>query len=70
MMVTTAFCKFIIGVFAMCLCGCLLCYVREWMMAQAEYAREQAQKRYEADRKKRDAEERAEIERLMAVFEG
>ncbi len=52
----------------MCMLGCILCYVREWMVAQAEYAREQAQKRYEADRKKRAAEERAEIERLMAVF--
>lgn len=69
-MVTTAFCKFIIGVFIACMLGCILCYVREWMMAQAEYAREQAQKRYTEERKKRDAAERAEIERLMAVFEG
>ncbi len=52
----------------MCMLGCILCYVREWMIAQAEYAREQAQKRYTEERKKRAAEERAEIDKLMAVF--
>lgn len=67
-MVTTAFIRFIIGVFAMCMVGCILCYVREWMTAQAEYARELAQKRYKEECKKRAAEERAEIDKLMAVF--
>lgn len=70
MMVTTAFIRFIIGVFAMCMLGCILCYVREWMIAQVEYSNEQAQKRIAEERKKRAAEERAEIDKLMAVFEG
>ncbi len=52
----------------MCMLGCVLCYVREWMMAQVEYSNEQAQKRIKEERAKRDAAERAEIEALMAVF--
>ncbi len=52
----------------MCMLGCILCYVREWMIAQVEYSNEQAQKRFAEERKKRAAEERAEIEALMAVF--
>lgn len=67
-MVTTAFCKFIIGLFVVNLCGCALCYVREWIEAQAEYAREQAQKRYKHEAAKRAAAERREIEALMVQF--
>lgn len=67
-MVTTAFCKFIIGLFVVNLCGCALCYVCEWISAQVEYSREQAQKKYAQERKKREAQERREIEALMVLF--
>lgn len=67
-MVTTAFCKFIIGLFVVNLCGCALYYVCEWISAQVEYSREQAQKKYAQERKKREAQERREIEALMVQF--
>ena len=67
-MVTAEFCKFTIGLFFVCLFGCALCYVREWIEAQAEYAREQAQKRYKHEAAKRSAAERREIEALMVQF--
>ena len=67
-MVTAEFCKFTIGLFFVCLFGCALCYVREWIEAQAEYAREQAQKQYKHEAAKRAAAERREIEALMVQF--
>ena len=67
-MVTAEFCKFTIGLFFVCLFGCALCYVRGWIEAQAEYAREQAQKRYKHEAAKRAAAERREIEALMVQF--
>ena len=67
-MVTAEFCKFTIGLFFVCLFGCALCYVREWIEALAEYAREQAQNRYKHEAAKRAAAERREIEALMVQF--
>lgn len=67
-MVTAEFCKFTIGLFFVCLFGCALCYVREWIAAQVEYSREQAQKRYKYEAAKRAAAERREIEALMVLF--
>ena len=67
-MVTAEFCIFTIGLFFVCLFGCALCYVREWIEAQAEYAREQAQKQYKHEAAKRAAAERREIEALMVQF--
>ena len=64
-MVTTAFCKFIIGLFVVNLCGCALCYVCEWISAQVEYSREQAQKKYAQERKKREPQRNAERSRLL-----
>lgn len=45
-MVTAEFCIFTIGLFFVYLFGCALCHVCEWISAQAEYSREQAQKKY------------------------
>ena len=62
------FSELTIGLFVICLCGCLMCYVREWIEVQTEYAKQQAQKRYKYEAAKRAAAERREIERLMAMF--
>lgn len=67
-MVTAEFCIFTIGLFFVYLFGCALCHVCEWISAQAEYSREQAQKKYAQERKKREAQERREIEALMVQF--
>ena len=67
-MVTAEFCIFTIGLFFVYLFGCALCHVCEWISAQAEYAREQAQKRYKHEAAKRSAAERREIEALMVQF--
>ena len=67
-MVTSAFIKFIIGLFVFNLLGCAACYVREFMIAQVEYSSEQAQKRIREQERKRAETERREIEALMVLF--
>lgn len=59
-MVTAAFEKFIIALFVLCLIGCAICYVREWMIAQVTYANEQAKKKIAyAESHKKDSEDMA-----------